>query len=360
MLKVLHVEAGKSLYGGAYQVAGLLRCLHGRVSNHLFCAENSAIGEAVAELAVVHRTPLRGDLDPRPWLRLRSLLRDLRPDLVHVHSRCGADVWGPAVARAAGIRHLVTRRVDNPESRLAAWFKYRRCERLVGISERICATMRAAGVPSSKIVCIRSGVDCAEYRPGATSGLLTEQLGIPPGMLTVGMVAQFIPRKGHATLVEAAAKILMRRTEVRFVLFGQGRLRAKIEELVHARGLQGSFIFPGFRRDLPALLPALDVIAHPAHLEGLGVALLQAEACGVPVVAGRAGGIPEIVQEGHTGFLVEPGDVTTLADRIERLLSDASLRLRMGQAARAFAVEKCSLETMAEANLTLYHEIAGS
>lgn len=356
-MRIFHLESGQSMFGGAYQVAGLLRRLPPDFENHLGHAAGAAIAEAVGTDATTHPLPFAGGVDPRSYFALRRTLRRLQPDLVHVHSRRGADVWGVLAARHLGLRHLVTRRVDSAEARWIARWRYRDCEQVVGISSRICEVLQESGVPPEKIRLIRSGVDTELYQPKAKSGRLHAAFDLPPGTLTVAMIAQFIPRKGHADLVAAAHEVLRAVPGTRFLLFGKGRLREAIEKQVAALGMQPAFIFPGFRDDLHALLPEIDLVAHPAHAEGLGVALLQAAACGVPVVAGRAGGIPEIVRHGETGYLVEPGDSYGLARRLSELLLATERRKTMGAAGRQFAEKECSLEIMSDRNAELYRQI---
>lgn len=353
---VVHYEAGKSLFGGAYQVVGLLERLQAGAEHHLLCAQGSAIAEHAAPFAKVHSIPIAGDTDPRPFFHLRRLLRTLRPDLLHIHSRRGADLWGPLAARRARLPFIVSRRVDNREPAPMMRWKLRGASQIVGISERICEVLRQMGLPPERIRCIRSGVDLRRYQPRLRSGRLHAEFNLPSDAPLIGMVAQFIPRKGHADLVAAARSILARHPFAVFLLFGKGSLREEIEQQVNRAGVAPAFRFPGFRDDLPELLPELDLLVHPAHMEGLGVAVLQAMACGLPVVAGNAGGLPEIVRSGENGYLVPPGDPGILAERINELLADPIERQTMGAQARDFVVRACSLEATAAANGALYLE----
>jgi len=126
---------------------------------------------------------------------------------------------------------------------------------------------------------------------------------------------------------------------------------------VQARGLQEYFIFAGFRGDLPRILPHLAMLVHPALMEGLGVSLLQAASCGVPIVACRAGGIPEVVQHGTTGLLVTPGDVKELCQAIRILVQQPEMRLKMGRAGRRLVCEGFSIERMVLGNLRVYEAV---
>ncbi len=354
---VLHYEAGRSQFGGPNQVVGLLEKLQAGAQHHLFCSSESAIAEVAAPWSRVHETPIAGDWDPRPYFALRRILREIQPDLIHIHSRRGADLWGPLAARRAHVPFIVSRRVDNREPAWMLRRKMRGAASIVGISERICAIMRELGLPPEKIRCIRDGVDTHVYQPRVRTGWLHREFSLPTNALLVGMVAQFIPRKGHADLVAAARSVTDQHPGTVFLLFGKGALREQIESQVNRLGMGAAFRFPGFREDMPKILPELDLLVHPAHKEGLGVAVLQAMACGLAVVAGDAGGLPEIVHPGLNGYLVPPQDAAALADRLNRLLADPIERQTFGAAGRDLVVRQCSLEANAAANGALYLEI---
>jgi glycosyltransferase involved in cell wall biosynthesis len=128
---------------------------------------------------------------------------------------------------------------------------------------------------------------------------------------------------------------------------------------VDAAGLAGAVRFTGFRHDLPRWLGGLDMLVHPADMEGLGVSLLQASAAAVPIVTSRAGGLPEAVQDGVTGILCPPGDVAALGAAIDRLAGDAALRARFGAAGRARILAEFSIDAMVDGNLRVYRQVLG-
>lgn len=360
-MKILHVEAGMHLYGGALQVVFLMKGLAQRGAQvALTCPTGSAIGAAVRELGLpVHEVPMGGDADIGLVGRLHRLLRDARPDLLHLHSRRGADVWGAIAGRLQGLPVVLSRRVDNPEPRLWAALKYRLPSHVVTISQGIRQVLLREGVPEQRITCVPSAVDTAQYRPGRAELLwFRQEFGLPDDTLAIGMAAQFIERKGHATLLDALPTVFAQHPEARVLLFGQGPLLDAMRARVAADPVLAERVqLPGFRRDMDRILPCLDLMAHPAFMEGLGVALLQAAACGVPIVGGRAGGIPEIVRPGLNGELVEPGDVPGLAAALNRLLDSADLRRRMGLAGRGWVERHFSIDAMVEGNLAVYRQL---
>lgn len=363
-LKVLHVEAGMHLYGGALQVCFLTEGLaaHG-VTSLLACPPGSAVGDEARRRGVaVAPLVMKGDADVGLVWRLRQLIRQWRPDVLHLHSRRGCDVWGTWAGRLAGVPVVLSRRVDNPEPAWWAQRKYRWPNRVVTISQGIRQVLLSEGVPAERVVCVPSAVDTQAYQPDPrAAAVLRAEFALPADALVIGMAAQFIERKGHRTLLQALPQVIAQHPSVRVLLFGQGPLLEPLRQQVAADALLRQHVsLPGFRADLMRWLPGLDVLAHPASMEGLGVALLQAAACGVPIVAGRAGGIPEIVVPGLTGELITPGDVPALAGHLQRLLDSAELRHRYGQAGRERVLTQFSIPAMVAGNLAVYRALVAS
>jgi glycosyltransferase involved in cell wall biosynthesis len=359
-MKVLHIETGMHLYGGALQVVYLLRGLHDAgVTNLLACPAGSAVGGAAEPVAEVHPMAMWGDLDPRFGWHMVQLVRRSRPDLVHVHSRRGADLWGPLAARLAGARAIITRRVDNPEPAWLARFKYGAFERVVTISEGIRQVLLAEGVPADKVVCVHSAVDVGAYGHECDGPWFRREFALDEDETAVAVIAQLIPRKGHQVLIDALPEVLASAPRTRVLFFGQGPLREALEAHCAARGVTQRVVFAGFRDDLERILPCLDLVVHPAFMEGLGVSLLQAAACGVAIVAARAGGIPEVVRDGETGLLVEPGESRALATAILALLREPDRRYALGRGGRALIEGSFSVNSMVAGNLAIYRTLLG-
>ncbi len=357
-MRVLHVEAGKHYYGGARQVAYIIEGLarHG-VENILACPEHAEIAKAAGNSAAIHCLSMQGDADAGMAFRLAKLIRATKPDLVHLHSRRGADVWGGLASRMTGLPCVVSRRVDNPEPRWLVALKYRLYDHVITISEGIRTVLLAEGVAAQKVTCVRSAVDAAPYLKPVDAAAFRREFGLPDDAIIIGMVAQMIRRKGHRYLLDAVRALQLDYPRLRIVLFGQGPLQAELEHAVAAEGLSDTVRFAGFRRDLPTWLGGLDILAHPADMEGLGVSLLQASAAAVPIVASRAGGMPEAVLDGTTGILIEPGDVRALTAALRRLLDDPALRERMGEAGRARILNEFSIDAMIAGNVSVYRAV---
>jgi glycosyltransferase involved in cell wall biosynthesis len=356
-MRILHVEGGRRLYGGAQQVLYLLEGLAGRGhTNLLACPAGCALSRAAAPFAEVHGLTMRGDADIAMAWQLRRLMHRTRPDLVHLHSRIGADVWGGVAARLSRLPVIHTRRVDNPEPRWLVALKYRLHDRVIAISEGIGRVLLAEGLSPEKLRVVRSAVDWARFqRPCDRHAVVA--LGVPADALLVGVVAQLIPRKGHRFLIEALPSLTAANPGLHTLFFGQGAMETELRAQVAALGLAARVHFAGFRDDLDSLLPCLDVLVHPATMEGLGVSLLQAASAGVPILASETGGIPEAVRDGINGVLVPPGDTAAIGAALDQLLGDAAKRRRLGEGGRNLMRHEFSIDAMVEGNLAVYREL---
>jgi len=353
---VIHVEAGKHLYGGALQVFYLLRGLADKpIRNVLVCPEGSAIAEAAREVVdAVYEIPMKGDLDINFIPRLRGIIQDEQADIVHLHSRRGADVLGGIAARLAGVKCVLSRRVDNPESPFVAKLKYRLYHRVITISNGIREVLLSEGVPADRVVCVHSAVDVEKYDRPADRDWFISEFQLPENSRVLAVIAQLIPRKGHRHLFAALPAVLEKHPELQLLLFGKGSLQDELQQQIRQQGLQDHVRLIGFREDLERVLPNLYGVVHPADMEGLGVSLLQAAAAGVPIIGTDAGGIPEIVRDGINGILIPPQDVGALKQALLKLLADEPQAREMGQAGREIVRGQFSIPAMVEGNFAVY------
>ena len=358
-MKVVHIETGRHMYGGAQQVLYLVEALTRMgVENLLVCTRDSDVARIAREQNLnIQELEMAGDHDLLFVWRLLPVLKRERPDVVHLHSRRGADVLGGIAARLRGIPSILTRRVDNPE-RGPIGLKYRLFDRVITISRAISLVLLDAGIPREKIVCVHSAADRRLFRPECDRQWFDIAFGTQPGDKIIGVLAQFIERKGHRFLIEALPAITKKHPQVRVIFFGQGPLRDSLETLVRDRRLDNIVQFAGFREDIARVLPCLNMLVHPATAEGLGVSLLQAASCGIPVVASNVGGIPEIIIDRETGLLVPPEDSDALYNAIISLLEKPERAKKLGRAARQLVDEEFSIGKMAAGNLKVYRELA--
>jgi glycosyltransferase involved in cell wall biosynthesis len=262
-VRVLHLETGTHIYGGALQVLLLVEGLEERgFENVLVAPEGSEVeAEALRRNLPVLSLPMAGEADLLFPLRFRKLIRATAPDLVHLHSRRGAD----------SVPLVLTRRVDNPEPSWAVRAKYNLFDRIITISQAIREVLVGQGVDSAKVRCVPSALDPEPFEDPCRQGDFREEFGFTLEDRLIGMAAQFIPRKGHDVLLGAIPAILREHPRTRFLLFGRGPLQGEVSRKIQEAGLGDEVRLPGFREDLAAHLPCLDLLVHPATMEGLGI-----------------------------------------------------------------------------------------
>jgi glycosyltransferase involved in cell wall biosynthesis len=245
--------------------------------------------------------------------------------------------------RIANRRELVT--PDKSRRQLATQrLAYRAAHVVVANSTAAAAQLRREGVPSRKIRTIPNGVDCELFSPSGRAGRIRRVI----------TVANLRPEKGHDTLIASAASIVCHRGDVEFWIVGDGPLRASLERHVQIRGLATRVHFLGERTDVPALLAASDLFVLPSQSEACPNGVLEAMAAGLPIVASRVGGVPELLDSGETGVLVEPDAPERLAEAVIGLMNRPEVALRLGQAAREAAQRRFSLDRMVASFECLY------
>jgi len=358
-MKILHVETGRHLYGGPQQVIYLVSALRERGHDcTLICPPESGIDAAARSAGIpVRNLFCAGDLDLPFAYRLVQYLQTSKPDLVHCHSRRGADMLGGLAASVADVPAVVSRRVDNTEMRLLAALRYRPFRKIIAISEAIAAVLRDRDVDDDRIEVIRSAVDTGQFSTSADCAAYRADFGLPENAVVIAAAGQLIPRKGHRYLLQAIAELQHSHPNLRTIIFGEGYLNNQLRAQAASLGLGEVVQFAGFRDDLDSYMACVDIFVHPALAEGLGVVTLKAAAAGVPVVGFKAGGLVEAVVDGQTGVLVPPENVEELRDAIAALLDDANLRQQMGAAGRERVQNEFSIDTMVDKHIALYESV---
>jgi glycosyltransferase involved in cell wall biosynthesis len=279
------------------------------------------------------------------------------PDVVHCHSRRGADVLGGLAASFADVPAVVSRRVDNTELQIVAGLRYRPFQKVIAISEAIAEVLRERGIEAPRLEVIRSAVDATAFAAPADCTALREELGVPDEVFRIAAAGQLIPRKGHRHLLQAVAELQRKQRAFRLVIFGEGYLNNQLRAQAASLGLGDVVQFAGYRDDLDSFLGCFDLFVHPSSAEGLGVAALKAQAAGVPVVGCDAGGLAEVVEPGVTGLLVPPEDADALCEAIATLMEDDEKRARMAAAGRERMQNAFSIDTMADRHLAVYESL---
>lgn len=357
----MHVDTGLTWRGGQRQVLFLHRGLTARgVSSRLLCSAGGELEKRARAAGLpVTGLPMLGEWDVYSALKIAAEARAFGATHLHLHSS-HAQALGLLGARWCGTRNLVaTRRVDFELRRhgLNRWKYGRGIARFVAISQAVRDVLERFGVERERICLVPSGVELGNAAPGAGDAFRRE-LGLAPDESLVGNVAHLADHKGQRYLLEAVPSVLAVFPRTRFVIVGEGELEGELKALAASLSLGDRLVFTGFRADVPAVLAALDLFVMPSHLEGLGTIVLDALAAGKPVVAARAGGIPDILQDGVEGLLVPPKDPESLSRAIRRVLADRGLAQRLAAAGRKRVEERFGVDAMVEGNLRLYQELA--
>ena len=358
-VKILHVETGRHFLGGPQQVIYLIKALQERGhDNTLVCPPDSGIDGVARSAGIpVQNLFCAGDLDLPFAYRLSQYLKELGPDLVHCHSRRGADILGGLAASVADVPAVVSRRVDNTEMRLVAALRYRPFSKVIAISETIAAVLRDRGIEDDRIEVIRSAVDVDAFSETSDCEAFREEFGLAADDFAVVAAGQLIPRKGHQYLLQAAADLRDAYPQLRLIVFGDGYLNNQLRAQATSLGLGDVVQFAGFRDDLDSFLSCFDLLVHPALAEGLGVAALKAAAAALPVVGFEAGGMVEAVVHEQTGLLVAPEDADALASAIRRVIDEPDLGRQLGEAGRRRMQSEFSIDTMVDKHLVVYESV---
>lgn len=309
----------------------------------------------------VHVLGMRSKLDLGVSGRLARLLRSEGVDILHTHL-FHANLIGRLAARAAHTR-LVISTVHVDERRLRGHLVLDRltqglCDAEVCVSEAVADfTHRRAKVDRAKLTVIRDGINLAPFTSASGGEKVRLELGIAPDAPLIVTVARLTRQKGLPHLIDAMLLVRDEVPEVRLVIAGRGEMRDQLQHRIDSLGLSGCVSLLGFRHDVPALLAAADVFVLPSLWEGLGLAAVEAQAAGLPVVASDVGGLAEAIDDGVTGLLSPPGNVEELAENIVRLLRDGRLRDEMGARGRQRAVDLFSAERMVAETEALYERL---
>jgi glycosyltransferase involved in cell wall biosynthesis len=301
----------------------------------------------------------RPGVDPGLFLRLHRWFRASGVDLVHTHNRMPLIYAAPA-AWAAGIPVVHTKHGSNPKGGtrlLAGNLAGRFVDAFVAVSPEIAEfARRRREVARDRLSVIANGIDLSRFHPDpAARARVRAELGIEAGAWVVGTVGRVAREKNQALLVRAVAPLLGR--EAPLVVAGDGPLLADLSRLAAELGIAPFAHFLGTRRDVPDVLNALDAFVLSSDLEGLPLVLPEAMAVGLPVVATSVGGVPTVVDEGRTGFLVPPGDEAALRRRVATLRAEPEEARACGLRARLEVVRRFSAERMAADYVAVYERV---
>ena len=320
-------------------------------------AERRMQGAGVRYFGLGRRT----STDIYRWLGLRRLLRRERVDVIHAHM-FGSNAWGTVIGRLARVPVIVAHE--------HTWsFEGRPLRRLVdrevigrGSTAFIAVSrddqrkmIEIEGVNPKKILHVPNGIAAPPPPSGADVRL---ELGIPAGARVIGTVSVLRPQKALDVFVRASARLLRERSDLYVLLAGDGPLRGELTELVRSLGVQDRLLMLGYRSDASDVVAALEVAISSSAYEGSPLAVMEYMESARPIVATRVGGVPDLIEDGVNGLLVDPGDEAALAAAIGRMLADPEAARRMGEAARERRRREFTVDLMVRRFEALYERLS--
>jgi glycosyltransferase involved in cell wall biosynthesis len=360
-MRVLHISSARAFGGGERHLSDLARALVGR-GHEVFVAlaDDSPLRERLAPVPSrnVFTLPLRNALDLGSALKLARLAHTLKVEIIHAHVARDYTLAAFAARRAHASRLVITRHVLFPLSR-AHRLALSNVSRVIAVSEAVACSLRARKIfESDKIRVVTNGIDVRRFEQARA------RFERVRGALRVGIVGELSALKGQEEFVRAAAFVAAQFGDgVEFVIAGEdasrgGEFRAHVERLIAESNLGERVRLLGHLdgEEVTCLLASLDLLVSASRSEAFGMVLVEAMACGVPVVATATEGAREIVEEGVTGLLVPLGDVRALASAVVSLLEDEGRRHALGARAHAVARERFDLTRMVEATERVYTE----
>ena len=357
-MKVLYVDLEREWRGGQSQALLTLRGLRERGHDvELLGAQDAPLARRAAEAGIaVHQVPRLG---LRLWAAgaIRRLAAGNRLEIVHLnepHALTAA--WLAGVQKK--VPTVVSRRVAYAlhRGRLAR-ARYLSVRRILAISRFVRQSILNSGVSAESVEVVYEGVEVPPPVTPEARRRARQRWGVGEHELLLGCVGYLLPEKGQELVVRALLAVRAKFPGARLLLAGDGPCRARLEAVVREQRLQDAVIFAGFVDDVPQVYAALDVFVFPSLAEPLGTSLLAAMAWGLPVLSVASGGVPEYVEDGENGLLVTQPESDLFSAGMLRLLSEESLRMKLGREARRTIEERLSAGRMVENTIRVYKDI---
>jgi len=299
----------------------------------------------------------------KEWYRMMKMLKAEKPDVVQTQL-FSSDLSGLSAAIIAGVKRRISARRD-----MGFWQKWHHkifygsilntlCTQIITNSKSITEHLkRIHPTLNIPILTVENGVDTDLFSPigdNAKQYMKETTLGITDE-ISVGIIASLTTVKGHRDFINAAESILKTGIKIKFFIVGDGHLKTKLQDQCQNSGISDNIVFMGRRNDLHQILPLFDIVVSASYSEGTSNTILEAQACGIPVVGTQAGGTPELITHGETGVLIEPGKPDILAKSIITLARDSRNRSRIGNSARQFVEKNFSVNTLVNNTLAVYN-----
>jgi glycosyltransferase involved in cell wall biosynthesis len=323
---------------------------------------NALIDAALAQHATAIPMPIGRGIDLIAVARVVRLLREHRIDVLQTHDAQTRRI-GVIAAALTGVWHITSVHgwiFNDRKERAAKWLDarlIRQADAVIAVSDRLKQELEAAGVPPQRITVLRNAILLRDYAVAGTASSVRREFGIREDQPVISIVGRLSLEKGHETFLQAASTIAKSHPDLRCLIVGDGPLEHTLRQRVQELGLTAQVVFTGHRSQLADIYAATDVLVISSLTEGIPNVLLEAFAHGKPAVATSVGGVPEVLEDGRSGWLVSVGDHQAIARHVVRLLDAPELRAQMGATARATIEQQFSFENRTKALETLYDRI---
>jgi len=305
----------------------------------------------------------RSGLDIRMVRRLNQVVKRFQPDVIHTHQGALPYVLpvlmlNPSVKCVHTVHNLPQYETD-PIGGFIHRMAYRVCVTPVAVTG-VIAEMFRSHYWLKDVAVINNGIDLSPYSSQTQRSAWRHDNGIPESTTTITCLAHFRPQKNHQLLLRAFASVASEYPDTMLLLVGDGPLRGPIEDFIASQKLGERVRLLGFRYDIPQILASSDIGVLSSNYEGMPLSVMQMMEAGVPVVATRVGGLPELVIDGEDGYLVPPSDAGELAAALKHLVSSERERTRLGSNGRRKAIANFGTDRMAEQYCRIYESVAPS
>ncbi len=355
-MRILHISTPTGWRGGEQQVAHLINGLTNEVELQLLITPfQSELQKKMESTLTCVGYERKGSVNLSLARLIKNVCAEHKIDLIHAHD---SHAHTAAFLAAAIFKNqtpiVLSRRVDFKVSgNLFSRWKYNHSniKSIIAVSEAIKTILLPVINKKEIINVVYDCIDLTRYEGEADVHFLKRELILPLSTKLIGNLSALADHKDYPTFIRTAKELLSRHSDIHFIVAGDGPLKQEIMNRVKAEQLEKHISFLGFRKDVPQLLKSLDVFLMTSKTEGLGSVILEAFACGIPVVATTAGGIPEIVKNGETGLTANVGDETALATAVEKIIANPEYKNSLVKNANVFvnhfSVKATALQTKA-------------
>lgn len=361
-MKVLHLSSEKSWRGGEQQIAYLIEQSreHGVISM-VACRAGSAFESYCIKNSILYFSlPFSSSLDISTAYQVAKICRHHQIDLIHMHSGKSHMIGVMSHYFNNSPMLILSRRVDFPvrNSTISKWkYNHPSIKKIICVSNAIEEILRSSLKKPEICSTIHSGIDLNRFRNIVESKNLKLEFGVANNHWLVGNTSALADHKDYFTFVDVAKLADAQKLPITFIIIGDGPQNKPIQQYIKKNKLNHRIILTGFKKDIPNLLPSLDLFLMTSKTEGLGTSILDAFACKVPVVATAAGGIPEMVIHEKTGLLSPVGNAANLLKNIQLILNSPAFTEKIKENAFQLLTNKFTKEKMAQNTYMIYQEI---